>query len=94
MATFFMFGTYGKDSLKGISAARTKEAEALIKKLGGRLTSAYGLLGEKDLVLIVDLPGAEELTKASIGLARLTGISFSSMQAIPVDQFDKLVSEI
>jgi hypothetical protein len=38
--------------------------------------------------------GAEELTKASIGLARLTGISFTSAQAIPVDRFDKLVSEI
>ena len=94
MATFFMFGTYGKESIRGISAARTKKAEALIKKLGGKVNAAYGLLGEKDLVLIVDLPGVEELTKASIGLARLTGISFSSMQAIPVDQFDKLVSEI
>lgn len=94
MATYFMFGTYGKDSLRGISAARTRKTEALIKKVGGKLTSAYGLLGEKDLVLIVDLPGAEELTKASIGLARLTGISFTSAQAIPVDRFDKLISEI
>jgi hypothetical protein len=42
----------------------------------------------------VDLPGIEELTKASIGLARLTGISFASVPAIPVDRFDKLVSEI
>jgi uncharacterized protein with GYD domain len=94
MATYFMFGTYGKDSLKGISAARTRKAEALIKKLGGKLTSAYGLLGEKDLVLIADLPGVEELTKVSIGLARLTGISFASTPAVPVDRFDQLVSEI
>lgn len=94
MATYFMFGTYGKDSLRGISAARTKKAEALIRKLGGSLTSAYGLLGEKDIVLIVELPGVEELTKASIGLSRLTGIAFASVPAIPVDRFDKLVSEI
>jgi hypothetical protein len=42
----------------------------------------------------VELPGVEELTKASIGLSRLTGISFSSVPAIPVDRFDKLVSEL
>ncbi len=94
MATYFMFGTYSKDALRGISAARSKKAEALIKKFGGTLQSAWGLLGEKDVVIIVDLPGAEELTKVSIGLARLTGISFTSAQAIPMDQFDKLVSQI
>ncbi len=94
MATYFMFGTYSRDGLRGISAARSKKAEALIKKLGGAVQSAWGLLGEKDVVLIVELPGAEELTKASIGLARLTGISFTSAQAIPMEQFDKLVSKI
>jgi len=48
----------------------------LIQKLGGKLTAGYGLLGEKDIVLIVDFPGVDELTKASLGLARLTGIAF------------------
>jgi uncharacterized protein with GYD domain len=94
MATYFMFGTYGRESIKGISAARTKKAESLLKRLGGKLVAGYGLLGEKDIVLIVELPGVEELTKASIGLSRLTGISFSSVPAIPVDRFDKLVSEL
>jgi uncharacterized protein with GYD domain len=94
MATYFMFGTYGRDAIRGISAARTKKAEALLKKLGGRLTGGYGLVGEKDIVLIVELPGIEELTKASIGLSRLTGISFASVPAIPIDRFDKLVAEL
>jgi len=94
MATYFMFGTYGRDSIRGISAARTKKAEALMKRLGGKLAAGYGLLGEKDIVLIVELPGVEELTKASIGLSRLTGISFASVPAIPIERFDSLVAEV
>jgi uncharacterized protein with GYD domain len=94
MATYFMFGSYSKDALKGISPARTKKAEALIKKLGGSVRSMYGLLGDKDIVLIVDFPGVEELIKVSVGLARVTGISFSTVQAVPVETFDKLASEV
>ena len=93
MATYFMFGSYSKDSLKGISQGRTKKAEALIKKLGGSVRSMFGLLGDKDIVLIVDFPGVEELIKASVGLARLTGISFSTVQAVPVETFDKIAAE-
>ena len=94
MATYFMFGSYGKDSLRGISAARTKKAEALVKKVGGQVIAMYALLGEKDLALILELPGVDELTKVSIGLSRLTGVSFATAQAIPVERFDKLISEI
>ena len=92
MATYFMFGSYSPEAVKRINQDRTKEAEALIKKLGGTVHSMYALLGEKDLVFILDFPGIEELTKASIGLARLTGISFSTSQAIPVERFDKLIA--
>jgi uncharacterized protein with GYD domain len=94
MATYFMFGSYTPDALKGISASRTKKADALIQKLGGKVISLHALLGDKDLVLIVDFPGVEELTKASIGLARLTGVSFSTAQAIPIERFDNLIAEI
>ncbi len=94
MSTYFMFGTYGREALRGISAARTRKVEALVKKLGGRIVSGYALTGEKDLVLIVELPGIDELTRASIGMSRLTGISFASAEAIPVDRFDKLAAAV
>ena len=93
MATFLMFGRYDQQALKGISAARTDEAHGIIAKLGGSLKAEYALLGQHDLVLIVDLPGAEEAMKASLGLARLTGISFSTAQALPMSTLDRLVAE-
>ncbi len=55
MSTFFMFGKYSTDSLKKISADRTRKAINTIQKLGGRVKSVYALLGISDLVFIVNL---------------------------------------
>jgi uncharacterized protein with GYD domain len=94
MATFFLFGKYSAASLKEISARRSEAAAATVKKLGGELKSMHALLGEQDLVLIVELPGIAEAVKCSLSLARQSGISFTTAPAIPVEQFDKLAAEI
>ena len=92
MNTYFMFGKYSTESIKGISAERTKKANDIILKLGGKIVAQYALLGDKDLVFIVNLPGAEEIIQASINLHKLTGISFSSVPAITVEKFDKILT--
>lgn len=90
MTTFFMFGKYSKESLKGIAAKRTEKAEATIQDFGGKLRSVYALLGEYDLVLIADLPGNQEAVQVSVALSRETGIAFTTSPAIPIAVFDKL----
>ena len=93
MAIYFMFGKYSQNAIKGISASRTKEAVDIIKRLGGKIISIYALLGEHDLVAIIELPGLEEAMKVSLALTRLTGIGFSTSPAITVEEFDKMVAE-
>lgn len=95
MATFFMFGRYSSvEALKGMSQKRTKEAENLVKKFGGKVESIYALLGEKDLVIISTFPGVENAMKASVALTKTTGISFTTVPAVPVEEFDKLMSDV
>jgi len=91
MATFFMFGKYSPEALKGISRERTKKAAKIIKKARGQVKGMYALMGERDLVLIADFPGAEQALKASVALSKMSGIGFSTSQALPVEQFDRLV---
>ena len=90
MATFFMYGKYSTEAMGGISAERTRKASDVIAKAGGKLISAYALLGKYDLVAITDFPGVTEVMKASIALNKLTGISFTSFPAISVAEFDKI----
>ncbi len=90
MAIFFMYGKYTKEALSGISADRTKKASELITNAGGKLISAYALLGKYDIVVITDFPGVKEVMKASIALNKVTNISFTSFPAITIEEFDKI----
>ena len=92
MAMYVMFGKYSLDSVRGISPERTKKAAALIKENGGSLLSGYAMLGKVDLMLIVDFPGIEQAMKASVGLTKLLGISFTTAPAMSIEDFDKVMA--
>lgn len=91
MATYLMFGSYSLDSIGKISADRTALANALIEENGGKVVSGYAMLGEKDLVLIVDFPGTAEAMKTSVGLSKLLGVAFTTAPAMHFEEFDKLL---
>lgn len=92
MSTFFMFGNYTPAAVDKISAARTTKATQLVEKNGGKMKAAYALLGEDDLVLIVELPDVESAVKVSLALHRETGVAFRTCPALDVETFDKLAS--
>ncbi len=94
MQTFIMLGKYSTQALQGMSVQRTQKAKDLVKQFGGEVEAVYATLGQCDLVFIVSLPGLAEAMKASVALTKLTGIAFSTVPAVPVDTFDKLMSEL
>jgi uncharacterized protein with GYD domain len=85
-----MFGKYSQESIKHISSQRTEESIKWIKKNGGELVKGYSLLGETDIVLIVEFPDIKEAMKTSVGLSKMLGISFTTAPAITLNEFDKL----
>ena len=91
MPTYVMFGKYSTDSIEDISAERTQDATKVIGDAGGKVVSGYALLGETDLVLIAEFPSNEQAMKASVGLARLLEISFTTSPAVSIEEFDQLV---
>ncbi|MCU0581871.1 MAG: GYD domain-containing protein [Syntrophales bacterium] len=94
MPIFMMFGKYSQESLKGVSADRTKKAIKIIEKNGGKIISMYAVLGEHDLVFTLDFPDADKALSASVALNMLTGISFTTSPVVDVERFDRLMSEI
>ena len=92
MNTYLMFGKYSSEALKGINSKRTEEANRLIAENGGEIVAQYTLLGENDLLFIVKYPSIEEVIKSSVAVNKLTGISFNSVPAITVEQFDKIIT--
>ena len=94
MSTFLMFGKYSNYAFKGMSSKRTREASEIIKEHGGQIKEMYALLGEKDLVFILDFPKTDQAMKAAIALSKSTGIGFVTSPAVTVAEFDKLLSDL
>jgi len=91
MATFIMTGRYSAEAIKKISGERTTKAIKIIQQCGGKLVAAYATMGETDLLAIAEFPGASDAIKASVALNKAMGISFSTVPAIRIEEFDKLV---
>jgi len=86
-----MRGKYSIDAVRLISGERTMKGNQIIQQCGGTMVGAYATLGDADILVIAKFPGVDEAMKASIGLNKALGISFATVPAIPVDDFDKLV---
>ena len=82
MTTFVMLGQYSSEGLRQVSRQRTEKAVEMIERFGGKLSAMYATLGDYDLVFIVAFPGVNEAMKASVALAKLTGIGFKSLPAV------------
>jgi len=88
MATFVMFGQYTPDALEEISKDRTVEAIKMIKNYGGEVKSMHAMLGEYDLMFVLELPNISKAMEVSIALFRLTGITFTTSAALEIEAFD------
>jgi uncharacterized protein with GYD domain len=93
MPLFMMFGKYSSKALKGISPERTDKAITLIKKHGGEIKSMYAVLGEHDLVFIIDFQDADQAMATSVVLHKLTGIHFITSAIMKVEKFDRLIGK-
>jgi uncharacterized protein with GYD domain len=91
MATFIMIGSYTTEAIKQISAKRTTKAQEIVKKCGGKIVAAYATLGDTDLLAVTEFPSINDAIKASVALSKALEISFSTVPAIRIEEFDKLV---
>jgi uncharacterized protein with GYD domain len=94
MATYVMLGKYSLEGLREVSAKRSDEARELIKQHGGELKAVYALLGQFDLLGIVELPDTASALQVAVALTRLLGASFTTFPAVTVEEFDQLVAPL
>jgi len=94
MPAFLMLGKYTSHATQGISKARTKQIDSLIRECGGEMKDIYGLLGAFDLAIISDFPDNGSAIRTSLSLTKMTGITFSTLPAVRIDEFENLVCDI
>lgn len=92
MPTFIMTGRYSPEATKQISAKRTAKGTQIVHRSSGELVAVYATMGETDILVIAEFPGIKEAMKASVDLNKALGISFSTVPAVSIKEFDKLAS--
>ena len=93
MATYFMLGKYSPGAIKKMSSRRTDAAVGVIEQYNGQVVSIYALMGEYDIVFIINLPGNKEAMEVSVALTRTTNIFFTTCPAMPVDRYDAMIQD-
>lgn len=92
MAKFLMLGKYSLEAIKGLASERTKKVISLVEKNGGKVISMYALMGVYDLAFMLDFPDISKAMKTSVEVTKMTGISFTTSEAVTVEEFDKIMS--
>jgi uncharacterized protein with GYD domain len=91
MAIFIMTGRYSAEAIEHISGERTTKAIEIVQQCGGKIVASYATMGETDLLVITEFSGASEAIKASVALNKALGVSFSTVPAVRIEEFDELV---
>ena len=83
----------GAKAVKGV-AARHENLKTEIAGLGGRLVGGYVTKGQYDVVLVLEMPDDDAMTKLAVGLASRGNVRTTTVQAYLPEEFGKLAAEV
>jgi uncharacterized protein with GYD domain len=95
MPAFMCFLNWTDQGAKAVKDApkRYEDTKALVTQLGGQLVSAYVTTGQYDVVLTVEMPNGDAMTKLAIALSSRGNVRTTTARAFPPEEFGKLAAE-
>jgi uncharacterized protein with GYD domain len=96
MATFVTLWKYTKDGL--VDMKKTPERFEVVKKLitdaGGKLISVYGLIGEYDVMTIMEMPDEKAAITTILKICSKGRVIPMTMTALSIEDFLKLTKGV
>jgi uncharacterized protein with GYD domain len=95
MPTFMCFLNWTDQGAKAVkeAASRYENSKALVEGLGGRVVSAYVTTGQYDVVVTVEMPNGDAMTKLSVALSSRGFVRTTTVRAFTPEEFGKLAAE-
>ena len=75
-------------------AARHESLKAEIAGLGGRLIGGYVTRGQYDVVLVLEMPDGDAMTKLSVAMASRGHVRTTTVRAYLPEEFGKLAAGV
>jgi uncharacterized protein with GYD domain len=83
----------GAKTVKGV-AGRHENLKAEIAGLGGRLVGGYVTRGQYDVVLVLEMPDGDAMTKLAVALASRGNVRTTTVRAYLPEEFGRLAAEV
>ena len=95
MATYITLWKYTRDGLIDIRhmQERFDSVKAVYQQNGGKLTSAYSLIGPYDIMTIGELPDERALTRTVLQICAKGRVTAQTMSALQMADFITLAQE-
>jgi uncharacterized protein with GYD domain len=95
MPTFMCFLNWTDQGARAVKDAPTRyeDTKALVTQLGGQLVSAYVTTGQYDVVLTVEMPNGDAMTKLAVALSSRGNVRTTTARAFAPEEFGKLAAE-
>jgi uncharacterized protein with GYD domain len=96
MPIYITLWRYTRDGLVDIrnTAGRFEAVKKIIESHGGKLISIYGLIGEYDVMTIMEMPDKSAFTATILKICSSGRIAAESMQALPIEEFIRITKEV
>ena len=96
MPTFVITANWTDQGMRDIKdvSKRAQAARELGKKLGVDIKHTFITTGDSDLLLIIDAPDGENVTKFALAMGSLGNIRTRTARAWPEAEYVKMISEL
>lgn len=97
MPKYLIEASYTADGLKGLQKDKASGRRAAVAKaveaLGGKLESFYFELGERDVVVILDLPDSVSAAALSLSVSASGVVRTKTTALLSVDEIDRALAK-
>ena len=96
MPTYVTLWKYTGEGLKDMKKTpdRYEAVKKIINDAGGKLLSIYGLIGEYDVITIMEMPDEKVAASTILKICSRGRITSQTMTALPIDDFLKIAKEV
>ena len=96
MQTYLVLLQWTKEGMEKIkdSPSRVDHAKKAFESTGGKITSAYMLMGEHDMAIIAEAPDDATFARVMLSLASRGSVRTVTHRAFTEDEYRKIISSI
>ena len=96
MSTYVTLWKYTKEGLTDMKNTpnRYETVKKIISDAGGKLLSIYGLIGEYDVITVIEMPDEKAAAATVLKICSKGRITSQTMTAISIDDFLSIAKEV